>query len=155
MKLALALAALSLTSSLACTRSSGGEDDAYDLVKSRAAKDLSCSDITVRKMAQDGNSYEYQATGCDDIYTYGVDCDASCEVVAGVRGKGLGGLWNAADKFIGGIANDIERMEKDKKEMDERHRKATESGDRLRERVDAELERTAEALRQQDARRAR
>lgn len=137
--IALALAVVSVTL-LACTRG-GSEDDAYDLVKSRAAKDLSCSDVAVKKMAQDGNAYEYQATGCDDIYSYGVDCDGGCEITAGVRGRGLGGLWNAADSFISGIAKDMDESKKRQEEMREEHRKMRERHDRQREALDEHLDR--------------
>jgi hypothetical protein len=105
-RLAVAVAAVALLASVACTRA-GGEDDAYDLVKAKAKQDLACDDVTVRKMAQDGARYEYQATGCSDIYSYGVECDARCEIFAGVRGPGLGGLWNQASGFIDMIAKDI------------------------------------------------
>jgi hypothetical protein len=122
----LALALVALTS-FACTRGGGGEDDAYELVKSRATKDLNCSDVDVKKMAQDGAAYEYLATGCDDIYTYAVECSARCEITAGVRGRGLGGLWNAADKFISGVAKDIDESNKRHEEMRARHDKMREA----------------------------
>lgn len=141
-----ALLALVALSSVACTRG-GSEDDAYDLVKSRASKELNCSDITVRKMAQDGGTYEYQATGCDDIYTYAVECSSRCEITAGVRGHGIGGLWNAAGKLISGIANDLEDADKRQAEMRERHRKMQERHDRHQEAIDQRLDRMDERLR--------
>jgi len=139
--------ALLACTSFACTRSGGSEDDAYDIVKAKAAKDLACEDITVRKMAQDGTSYEYQATGCSDLYTYGVDCDGSCEIVAGVRGRGLGGLWNTAGKLIDDIAKDLAEADKRQREMGEEHRQMLERSERRMRAVDEHIEQQNERAR--------
>lgn len=129
------VAALSLVvAGSACGRGSG-EDAAYDIVKAKAKQDLGCDDVTVKKMAQDGAMFEYQAKGCDDLYTYGVDCDGGCKIVAGVRGQGIGGLWNKASGFIDKIEQDFAEHDKRAAEMRERNAK-------LHEQVDADLERT-------------
>lgn len=110
----------------ACTAASH-EDAAYDLVKAQAAKDLGCGDVTVKKMAQADDAYEYQASGCSDLFSYGVDCDGSCRIVAGVRGPGLGAMWNkagslfdfAASELVNGAAKVHEDMQKSEARFEE------------------------------------
>ena len=86
------------------------EDDAYDLVKVQAVRDLGCADVSVKKMGQSDSAYEYQATGCSDVYSYGIDCEDTCTVVAGVRGPGLAGSFSVGAGIIGkavGVAENL------------------------------------------------
>lgn len=110
-----ALLVISLLGPMFGCTPANSEEAALDLVRAQATQDLRCkaSDVTVQKMAQQGTSYEFQARGCDDIYTYGVECgapdtsDGKCEIVDGVRGVGIGGLWNAANKAASALADEV------------------------------------------------
>ncbi len=112
-----------------CTHPSH-EDDAYDLAKAQAKSDLGCSDVTVRKMGQLDDNYEYQAKGCDDVYSYGVECDGGCRIAAGVRGPGLAGTWHKAGSII-------DRAMDSWDEMDRRQQKMHEDNEAFRRDVEA------------------
>ena len=146
----LVTAALLLTlSSIGACSAVNVEDTAYDLVKAKARQDLSCDDVTIKKMAQAGEAFEYQAAGCSDLYSYGVDCEDKCTIVAGVRGPGLGGLWNKStsmvDQVFGMILDGKAEMDKEqaeakarheafRREIDEQHTRNAELVDRARAR---------------------
>ncbi len=140
-----ALALLTLTLA-ACSSAGTTEDTAYDLVKAKATKDLGCGEVTVKKMAQAGDTYEYQASGCNDLFSYGVDCDGGCRVVAGVRGPGLAGVWNrtgsVVDFVFSEVVNGAAKVHEDMRKADERREAMRAESERFMREVEQQMAET-------------
>ncbi|MCC7069867.1 MAG: hypothetical protein IT383_01005 [Deltaproteobacteria bacterium] len=134
---------LACTVALACGGASALEDDAYDLAKTSAQRDLACNDVSVKKMAQGEGEFSYATEGCSSTYYYLIACEggvlgADCAVKAGARTPELlaqahgvmGRAVGFVDRLLDSAERDLENFDKDSAEIRERHRK-------MREKIDA------------------
>lgn len=151
MRALLLLSGLLIVSS--CTSSANHEDTTYEMAKTQAKRDLGCSDVQVKKMSQLEEAFEYQAEGCDDIFTYGIDCADGCQVVAGVRGKGLGAVWNtvsgadgAAHWMVNEFKTEWDRVKQHQDDARQRQAEMRKRYDEMSERHDEMWKRVDEML---------